>query len=86
MIYPDDYGFMTNKGNIVPRITDKGVAPAYLSKELKCSCTKPNRDGVMFSNSGCMKSGLSCTDLCICNAEPCPPRNKLPTNSKFLDF
>ena len=36
VLNPDDYGFMTNsKGNIVPRITDKGVPPAYLLKEIK---------------------------------------------------
>ena len=70
VLNPDDYGFMTNsKGNIVPRITDKGVAPAYLLKEIKCSCTKPNREGVMCSNCNCTMSGLSCTDLCKCNAE-----------------
>ena len=87
MIYPDDYGFMTNsKGNIVPRITDKGVAPAYLLKEIKCSCTKPNRDGVMCSNCNCTKSGLSCTDLCICNAEPCSPETNCRRTQNFWTF
>ena len=56
-------------GNIVPKITDKPVAPLYLLKEIKCSCAKPNRAGLMCVNCGCSKAGLSCTALCKCNAE-----------------
>ena len=63
----EDYGFVkTADGYLVPIITDKTPAPPYFLQEIKCSCVKPNRAGLLCTSCGCRKIGLSCNLLCKC--------------------
>ena len=65
----EDYGFTKDSGgNIVPKITDRPVAPDYLLKEIKCFCEKPNKKGSKCTGCSCQKAGLLCTRLCKCDA------------------
>ena len=70
ILQPEKYGFARNDtGSIIPIVTDKSIAPEYLLREMKCSCHKQNRAGLLCTGCSCSKSGLSCTLLCKCNAE-----------------
>ena len=64
-----DYGFFKDSnGSFVPIITDRPAAPQYMLQDIKCSCEKPNKAGLLCSNCSCQKAGLLCTALCKCDA------------------
>ena len=66
----DKFGFFKDEnGNITAIITDKEHAPKYMLQEMKCSCQRPNRAGLLCTGCWCSKSGLSCTELCKCGGE-----------------
>ena len=64
----EDHGFQRNAdGQLIPIITDKSRASTYLLQDMKCSCVKPNRTGLLCTGCSCCKAGLSCTLLCKCD-------------------
>ena len=66
----DKFGFFKDEnGNGTAIITDKEHAPKYMVQEMKCSCQKPSRAGLLCTDCSCSKSGLSCTELCKCGGE-----------------
>ena len=66
----DNFGFFRDaQGTVTPIITDKDHAPKYLMHEMKCSCTKPNKEGLLCTGCSCKKSGFQCTPLCKCGGE-----------------
>ena len=67
---PEMYGFYRDaEGLLMPIITDKPPAPNYLLQEIKCSCQKPNRAGLLCTSCGCRKAGLVCNLLCKCECK-----------------
>ena len=67
--------FKDVNGNILPTITDKEHAPKYLLREMKCSCQKPNKAGLLCTSCSCVKHGVPCTALCKCIGECCHNEN-----------
>ena len=66
----DKFGFFKDENSsITVIITDKERASKYMLQEMKCSCQKPNRAGLLCTGCSCLKSGLSCTELCKCSGE-----------------
>ena len=64
----EGYGFERNADeHLIPIITDTPPAPSYLLQDMKCSCEKPNRAGLLCTGCGCSKAGLPCTLLCKCD-------------------
>ena len=61
----DKFGFFSDENsNITAIITDKEHALKYMLHEMKCSCEKPNRAGLLCTGCSCSKSGLLCTTKC----------------------
>ena len=61
----DKFGFFSDeKSNITAIITEKEHALKYMLQEMKCSCEKPNREGLLCTGCSCSKSGLPCTTKC----------------------
>ena len=66
----EHYGFYKDvNGFILPTITDKEHAPKYLVREMKCSCQKLNKAGMLCTGCSCVKHGVPCTAICKCLAE-----------------
>ena len=66
----EDNGYERNsEGQLIPIITDMPPAPPYLLKDIKCSCEKPNRAGLLCTSCSCSKVGLPCTLLCKCDGQ-----------------
>ena len=66
----EDYGFYKDiDGFIVPTITDKGHAPKYLVREMKCICQKPKKADMLCTNCSCVKHGVLRTALYKCIGE-----------------
>ena len=64
----EDHGFQKNaNGQLIPIITGKPPAPTYHLQDMKCSCEKQNRTGLLCTGCSCCKAGLSCTLLCKCD-------------------
>ena len=64
----EDYGFQRNAdGRLIPIKTDKSPEPTYFLQDIKCSCEKPNRTGLLCTGCSCCKAKLSCTLLCKCD-------------------
>ena len=56
--------FKDENANITAIITDKELAWNYMLQEMKCSCQKPNRAGLLCTGCLYSKSGCPCTELC----------------------
>ena len=64
----EDHGFERNtNGQLIPIIRGKPPAPTYLLQDMKCSCEKLNRAGLLCTGYSCYKAGVSCTLLCKCD-------------------
>ena len=63
----DKFGFFKDENsNITAIITDKGHAPKYMLQEMKCSCQRPNRAGLLCT--GCVRAqNLDCYVLNFAN-------------------
>ena len=61
--------FKDENGNITVIITDKEHARKYMLQEMKCSCQKQIRAGLLCTGCLRLKSGLPCTELCKCGGE-----------------
>ena len=55
----EDHGFARNSdGELIPTITDMPPAPSYLLQDMKCSCSKPNRAGLLCTGCSCSIKSL----------------------------
>ena len=65
----DKFIFFKDENDITAIVTDKEHVTKYMLQEMKCSCQKPNRAGLLCAGCSCSKSGLPRTELCKCGGE-----------------
>ena len=57
---PLDWGWILEKGHLVPKMTDKAPGPDSLLKIVRCACNTSN----CVTNCSCKKHGLPCVSAC----------------------